>query len=214
MGLSLPESFNYATHAVTLLVYAVFFRKKWIPLIVHPLRVRTQIMTAVLYGIAALVPTCAAYFLLMSVPIQFPLWLGFSVTTLILFWPQSHLYSRLSMGKACIIGCVQGIALLPGISRLGITYVTARLCGVHPRTAFYFSCMIEAPLIAVASLKGLYDIRAEISLTLIVVSMIAGVITYGALWCAYVMAQKNRWWLFGIYTAILAISALVTLRSF
>ena len=112
MGLSLPESFNYATHAVTLLVYVVFFRKKWIPIIIHPLRVRTQIMTALFYGIAALVPTCAAYFLLAYVPVHVPLWLGFCVTTLILFLPipargECPRPSIRSFGSLRVSGCIE-----------------------------------------------------------------------------------------------------------
>ena len=53
-------------------------------------------------------------------------------------------------GHAVILGVVQGIALLPGISRMAITYATARWLRFSPRLAFELSCAIQWPLIAAA----------------------------------------------------------------
>lgn len=213
-GISLPQTINYVSHVATVLVYAIFFRKKLFTLLLHPLRCKKVIAHAMLYGAAALVPTICIYGLLEYFNPHFYLPLGFFITTLLLlasfFAPQK--VQQLTVTKAAIIGFAQGIALLPGISRLGITYVVGRFLGLSWRTAFNFSCMIEAPLIIVASLKGLYDIRADI-LTISFLSLVGYIVaTFGAyllLCLVYKLAQANRWWLFGIYTGFLTILACV-----
>lgn len=228
LGLTLPEDINYATHAFTLIVYALFFRKKLFILLRHPLRCFTPLVRAVLYGICALVPTLLCYALFNYTQPAFPLWLGFLITSCVLL--TFTLRARRSLGvvgsrfrrnhiegltclKAFFIGCAQGIALLPGISRLGITYATARWLGLSWRTAFGFSCMIEAPLIFVASCKGLYDLApvvSSISLLTLFGYLGATVISYGVLWGVYRLAQKECWWIFGIYTALCSIVAVLT----
>lgn len=49
--------------------------------------------------------------------------------------------------KALIIGTAQGIAVIPGISRLGMTLTTSLLCGMNRRSALRFSCFLSIPAI-------------------------------------------------------------------
>ena len=229
-GLSLPTQINYATHGATLLIYALFFRKKLLTLLFHPIRCYKNILEAMLFGTLALIPTLACYALIEHTLPAFPLWLGFLITSLALFSANITISPKgiLSIGAkrtilrtqnvskgawvetgrtAFIIGCALGIALLPGISRLGITYATGRWLGLSWRTSFAFSCMIEAPLLIVASLKGLFDLRAEIvqvSIAALTGYILATVISYLMLCVVYKMAQENSWRIFGVYTAILA----------
>ena len=51
--------------------------------------------------------------------------------------------SSLNLGKACIIGALQGLAALPGVSRLSTTLVTARWLNIPPHRAFEFSTLLQ-----------------------------------------------------------------------
>ena len=63
------------------------------------------------------------------------------------------------MGQAVLIGITQGLALLPGISRMGSTCVVGIWFGLTPLAAFVFSCTIQLPLLIAGVTKGLYDVR-------------------------------------------------------
>jgi len=54
---------------------------------------------------------------------------------------------ELSYATSIIIGFVQGLAVLPGLSRSGSTISTARLCGVNPKQSTDFSFFISIPII-------------------------------------------------------------------
>lgn len=208
-GLTLPTNINYAAHGATLLMYALFFRKKIMVVVLHPLRCYKNIFHAVLFGFFALLPTLFVYLVIEFMHPAFPLWLGFLITSLALFLSALSAGSDkgISIYKAFLIGVSQGIALLPGISRLGITYATGIWLGLSWRTAFAFSCMIEAPLLVVATSKGFYDLlRAGDCLAFwqVFIYGAATLVSYGMLLSVYRMAKNNYWWVFGIYTSVLA----------
>jgi len=54
--------------------------------------------------------------------------------------------------QALLIGCAQGLAVMPGISRSGATIATALGLGVAPRTAVHFSLLLAIPTVAGAAL--------------------------------------------------------------
>jgi undecaprenyl-diphosphatase len=92
---------------------------------------------------------------------KFPLWLGFLFTACILgsllYWPcVSPSAVMFSYTHALIIGLAQGLALLPGVSRLALTFVIACWLGYSCEQAFVFSCALQLPLITVAVLRALY----------------------------------------------------------
>ncbi|MBN1522756.1 MAG: undecaprenyl-diphosphate phosphatase [Candidatus Aureabacteria bacterium] len=55
---------------------------------------------------------------------------------------------RLTLRHACIIGLFQAVAVLPGVSRSGITISSALLLGIDPVTSFVFSFLLSLPAIA------------------------------------------------------------------
>ncbi|MCA9561886.1 MAG: undecaprenyl-diphosphate phosphatase [Myxococcales bacterium] len=65
----------------------------------------------------------------------------------------------LTPAKAFLIGVVQGIAVLPGISRSGTTITTALFCGVRPKAAAEFSFLLSIPAILGAGLKTASDLE-------------------------------------------------------
>jgi undecaprenyl-diphosphatase len=66
--------------------------------------------------------------------------------------------SGFTLGIALIIGIVQGLAIIPGISRSGSTIATGLLFGLDRRTAGSFSFMLSIPaIIGAAGLQVLMD---------------------------------------------------------
>lgn len=59
---------------------------------------------------------------------------------------------RVGPGRGFIVGVAQTLALLPGISRSGITITTSYLLGVEPKTSARFSFLLAVPALAGATL--------------------------------------------------------------
>jgi undecaprenyl-diphosphatase len=64
----------------------------------------------------------------------------------------------LRLGNAVIIGCAQCLALIPGISRSGITMVMARMLNFQRAEAARFSFLLSIPASAAAGLLESYKI--------------------------------------------------------
>lgn len=167
---ALSQTFNFLLHGPTSVILALFFRKRWLPVLYNMRRCRRLIFKLILLGICAEVPTLIFYFFFSAsrhdgrgsfLNTSFPLWLGFGLTALLLYslrLCRARQTTSVTPSDAFVIGCVQGLALLPGISRMGSTYVVGRWLGLTPRLSFYFSCTIEWPLITLAFLRGVADV--------------------------------------------------------
>ena len=109
--------------------------------------------------------------------------------------------------RALLMGLAQAVAILPGVSRSGMTLAAARAAEVAPEKAAEFSFLMSVPPIAGAALlevlKGLKASEAAASevgwgLTLYGCAL-AAVVGYFAL-KLLVRSLKGRWfWLFGPY---------------
>lgn len=97
--------------------------------------------------------------------------------------------------KALGIGTIQGLAVLPGISRSGATIATALFLGMDRATAVRFSFLLSIPAILGAALLSLLDLDRSVNMDLGVVGVgmsVAAVTGYLALrWLVY-MVQKGR----------------------
>ena len=60
--------------------------------------------------------------------------------------------SDLTLKKAILIGLAQGLALIPGVSRSGVTITTALAIGLERREAARFSFLLSIPIIAGAGM--------------------------------------------------------------
>jgi undecaprenyl-diphosphatase len=111
-----------------------------------------------------------------------------------------------SFMRALIMGLGQALALLPGVSRSGMTLASARAGGVDPEKSAEFSFLMSAPLIAGAAvlevLKSLGSSAetSDVSWSLAVYGcLLSAVVGYFSL-KALIIALKGKWfWLFGPY---------------
>ncbi len=65
---------------------------------------------------------------------------------------------------ALMIGCAQGLALLPGVSRSGATIAAGMACGLPRKTAAQFSFLMSIPVMVGASLVASLDLIQDINL--------------------------------------------------
>jgi undecaprenyl-diphosphatase len=69
--------------------------------------------------------------------------------------------SQLGAGAALFVGLAQAIALIPGVSRSGITMSAGLFAKLEREQAAVFAFLLSAPIVAGAGLKGLYDALKE-----------------------------------------------------
>ncbi len=110
--------------------------------------------------------------------------------------------SVISYGDAFWIGLVQGIALMPGVSRSGSTILIALWLGYQKETAAKFSFLISIPAILAAMAMelrhGRHFFSAHTAPTM--VGFLAAAVTgYIAIRWLMNLVQKGRFYLFGYY---------------
>ena len=115
--------------------------------------------------------------------------------------------SKLDYKKAFIIGIFQAIAILPGVSRAGATIFTALLLGLSPIQAFNFSFCLFIPASLGALILSAKDLSTAGLLNLeylfaFVLTFLVGIFALGIL--KKILISK-KFWIFGIYTFILAL---------
>ncbi len=118
----------------------------------------------------------------------------------------------LSTGKAVVIGIVQGLAIIPGISRSGSTISTGLLLGVDRETAARYSFLLSIPAIVgagILSLKdGLSQTNPVISMSLLG-AVTAALVGYGALKSLLHLVKKGRLHVFAPYCWLVGIVAIL-----
>jgi undecaprenyl-diphosphatase len=109
--------------------------------------------------------------------------------------------SEVSWWQAIGVGIVQGVSVLPGISRSGVTIAAAMILGVQGNAAFRFSFLVSLPAIAGAAVyeatgaEGLGSLGAEAW----VGGATALVTGYVALVILRHIILVGRMWAFAIY---------------
>ncbi len=109
---------------------------------------------------------------------------------------------------ALIIGCAQAVAILPGISRSGITIVAGLWLGLGGVAAARFSFLLAVPAIMGAGLLEALELfrsgiapTAELALGLVV----AAVTGYVVIAWLLDIIRKERLYLFAGYTILLGL---------
>ena len=85
----------------------------------------------------------------------------FFITALILYLAEGvkNNTKMVSFKNAFILGIIQAIAILPGISRSGSTISMALILGIHKQKAAQFSFLMVLPIIFGSIFKIFLDIK-------------------------------------------------------
>jgi undecaprenyl-diphosphatase len=121
------------------------------------------------------------------------------------WWPGGG--RRLDWRIALLIGVVQGLTVLPGISRSGVTIAAALALGLGREEAARFSFLLSIPAIIGAAMLEL-DVEAltagEHAPAFVVGAAAAFAVGLGALLLLIRLVRSGRLWIFAPYVAAMA----------
>jgi undecaprenyl-diphosphatase len=165
-------TFDVALHLGTALAVLLYFAGTWIGLVVDVLRGRWRLPLVVIVGT---IPAAVAGVLLESAVssslrsatvIAVGLLVGSAIFVLAeRLGTRRRTLERLTLVDAVFIGVAQAIALIPGISRSGITISAGLLRGVERADATRFAFLLATPVILGAGAKTVLDARKLAGLT-------------------------------------------------
>ncbi len=119
---------------------------------------------------------------------------------------EGRTLQQLTRTDALVMGLVQGLAIMPGISRSGSTIAVGILTGIRHETAARFSFLLSIPAVAGAALLVLKDAlhAGDVHLpTCLLGGLTAFVVGYAALAILVFLVQKGRLYLFAPYCWII-----------
>ena len=136
--------------------------------------------------------------------------IAFMVTGFILFCTRfsKSKINEISFMIALFIGLSQILALLPGISRSGITIATALLLGLKSKDAAKFSFFMAIPVLTGAGLLQLNDLTTIVDYSILQMllgfmsSLIFGLIAIKIL---FRIVYNNNFWIFSFYCWLIGI---------
>ena len=141
------------------------------------------------------------------------------ITSILLFIADAaksgeKLPKDISYSNAFIIGIVQGVATLPGISRSGSTITACLLSGFNRSFAVKYSFLMSIPAILGAMLLELKDfsmvaLSAREIVSYVVGMVIAGVVGYICIKTMLVVVRNKKFKIFGIYCLVIGIISII-----
>jgi undecaprenyl-diphosphatase len=120
---------------------------------------------------------------------------------------------------AAFVGFGQALALIPGVSRSGITLTCGLLAGMTRETAARFSFLLSLPAVFAAGVYELYNERAELLASqsnianLIVATLVSAVVGYAAIAFLLRYLKHHSTWIFIGYRIALGVLLIVLLRT-
>ncbi len=191
-------TFDVALHIGTLVAVVIYFWKDWWQLIMKGFTdVRSVKGRLFWFLVAASVPGAMGGFLLekkAETIFRSPLLIAMMLILMgiLLYWADRRSakdieINHITFGTSIFIGLSQTLAIIPGVSRSGITMTTGLLMGVTREGAARFSFLLSTPIIFGAAMVKLPHVISNSSMinvnfTIgILVSCITGIVSIGFL---------------------------------
>lgn len=163
-------AFDVLLHAATLLAVILYFAKDWFHLLkdglTHPASAQGRMLW---YLAAATVPAGLAGLLLndwAESTFRNPLMIAgcLMVFAALLWWADrkgaKNETQEITFKTIMLIGCAQALAIMPGVSRSGITITAALLLGLSRPAGARISFLLSTPIIAGAALLEMGQLSA------------------------------------------------------
>ena len=214
-------SFDVALHFGTLMALLVYFRKDWIELLKGIPRKDGMIWKIALGSIPAAVVGLSFRDLIAHN--RSPLLIAFTlclVSVFMIFSEKNYAKTEragmesIGFASAFFIGIAQAFALIPGVSRSGITIVAGLTKGLRRADAARFSFLLGTPVVAGASLleaRGLMaadGLEIDVLITGIVIAAISG---YAAIKYLIIFLEKFSLRPFAYYRFLIAFVIIVAI---
>jgi len=191
-------TFDVALHVGTLVAVIIYFWKDWWQLIIKGFTdVRSEKGRLFWYLVVATVPGAIAGFLLekkAETLFRSPLLIAIMLILMgiFLYWSDHRSSKNMEMNNitlrtSLLIGISQAVAIIPGVSRSGITMTTGLLMGLTREGAARFSFLLSTPIIfgaAMVKLPGVLSNPSAITIDFTIgmaVSCITGIASIGFL---------------------------------
>ncbi len=183
LGLTPEEALSYAIflHLGTLLVVLIRFRKTWFSLLTGmdiPLLRRIIIVTSGTGITAVPIFLVLEEFFNSNLNVTLLIGLLLILTGIVLSYSKQGIrdIESLSTIELFGLGIIQGFAILPGISRSGVTITTLLMRNIRPESALVFSFLISVPpVIGAIIISGIPpESHLPINLTMIIAAFITG----------------------------------------
>jgi undecaprenyl-diphosphatase len=228
LGLDSPRVFlEVALHTGTLVSVLIYYRRRILELVVFVVRGDAPARRYVGTLLAACLPAVAVY-LLLGDRIErffdsprltcFLLMLTGTVLLTLRFQPSRE--RPVSLLAGLLIGVAQAFAMLPGISRSGMTVTAGRRLGLNPRKAAEFSMLMAVPLLVGATgvtvLEGIC--RSGVAMGdltvpgLLLGGCVSAIVGYVAIAFLVRMLVSGTLWLFGLYCLLVGVAGLLFCR--
>ena len=230
--------FNIMLHVGTLFAVLIALRKTWIPLLPFPCskKKKSQIgnleIQTVFGGLSAIkIDGCVVHACLPTVALAFVFKLltpslldgkllgcGFVLTATLLYLGENFKPTKstlLTPKTSILTGVLQGIAVLPGVSRSGATISALTLQGIDKKAATTFSFLLSIPIIIGSALYESLDLitgkaTLSISASAVVVGVIAAFLSgLAAIKFFLKLIEKHSMAGFIVYTLLLGIAVSV-----
>ena len=222
LGVDLGDNmmFDILLHVATLIPVLIVFWKDWWAILKNPFKSKTLLLLFI-----ASMPTLVFKLIfddfLDGAETGWFLGVSFLLTAVFLLVAETVSARKVARADkpsflhAIVMGCMQGIALMPGVSRSGSTLAGGLLSGLERKSAAKFSFMMSAPAIVGALLlegKDALDSGAFTDIPVLptlVGMVVAGVSGYLAIRFMLKLISKASLNWFALYVAILGVLFLI-----
>ncbi|MBP6892616.1 undecaprenyl-diphosphate phosphatase [Candidatus Babeliales bacterium] len=208
------ENFDFLLHGPTIIILLSCFFTTWWKLIFKKKSLK-NLFSSACFIIAADVITFFFWKLQLSkLPFieHYFLPIGFFITIVCLYfsWYQKNEKKvSWSMYDAIILGIVQGLCLLPGISRFAGTYAAGIWLGYNRKNSVALSFLIQFPLLCAAFFKELCmtyyqpeSLQNFVQSWMIAAVIFASLISYAIFCWVIKLIEQNRLWYFAFYMMV------------
>lgn len=212
--------YNIVLHVATLIALVIVMWKDIVWLIKNPLSklsfnlLISTLLTGVV-GIAIdLLVGASGNLLIIAI--------GFIITAVLLIILNHYVKNKKNVGKqveikqAIIVGIVQGIAVLPGLSRSGSTLASGVISGASQEQSAKYSFLLSIPIIIFGTIyetyKGFkygFGFSSQDILPMILGFIVAFVSAILTLKLMFNLIKKNKWLWFSLYLVMFAILIIV-----
>ena len=222
LGLNLPLVYSVMLHVGTLFVVIIFFWKDILCIIEALIKREFETEEGKL----------ATFIVIGSIPIAiiglvshdiverlfsdlFAVSIALIITAVVIFFSEKRKGNRkMKLLDSLLIGLAQGIALIPGISRSGMTISMGLLRQIEKKTVFKYSFLLSVPAIIGATIMESKDIvTGNIEMAPIFFGVITSMIVgYFSLKILQKIVISEKFHLFGYYCGVVGI--VIILLSF
>ncbi|MDR0992125.1 MAG: undecaprenyl-diphosphate phosphatase [Ruminococcus sp.] len=116
---------------------------------------------------------------------------------------------EVTVRDALFIGCMQGVALLPGVSRSGSTIAAGMLSGLKREDAVEYGFILGIPVIIAGAASELLEAHAESAavevLPLIIGGVVAAVVGWLSIKLIKLLVVSDKFKIFAYYTGLLGL---------